>query len=221
MADLTLRDTPVEELMDALSVARQEAAMAKEELNKAIEMSERDHGVITKELEGLRAELAEARSILDTRIEIIAKQAAAAAVAKWAAAPVFVPASASASASASSASASASSAAHSVATTTGIPPATDDSPVTVQQMQQQQQQGKWPSSSSSTPVGQLGTVTITMEDANALLNAPSQKQFVSVDAGVVVGNSSRSVYFPHKKIQVEEKQPRGVAVVDLFPRFCC
>ena len=208
MADLTLRDTPVEELMDALSVARQEAAMAKEELNKAIEMSERDHGVITKELEGLRAELAEARSILDTRIEIIAKQAAAAAVAKWAAAPVFVPASASASS------------AHSVAT--GIPPVTDDSPITVaqQQQQQQQQQGKWPSS-SATPVGQLGTVTITMEDANALLNAPSQKQFVSVDSGVVVGNSGRSVHFPHKRIQVEEKQPRGVAVVDLFPRFCC
>jgi hypothetical protein len=203
MADLTLRDTPVEELMDALSVARQEAAMAKEELNKAIEMSERDHGVITKELESLRAELAEARSILDTRIEIIAKQAAAAAVAKWAAAPEFVPASASASAS------SASSAAHSVATTTGIPPVTDDSPVTVQQ---QQQQGKWPSS-SSTPVGQLGT--------HDLLNAPSQKQFVSVDAGVLVGNSGRSVHFPHNKLQVEEKQPRGVAVVDLFPRFCC
>ena len=69
MADLTLRDTPVEELMDALSVARQEAAMAKEELNKAIEMSERDYGVITKELESLRAELAEARKYPILRVE--------------------------------------------------------------------------------------------------------------------------------------------------------
>ena len=80
---MSVIDTPVEELIDALALARQETAFAKEQLNTALEMSEKDHVVMSQELSQLKEELARAQALLDDRIVKAAKKVAEETVANW------------------------------------------------------------------------------------------------------------------------------------------
>lgn len=74
------RDSPIEELMDALTVAREETLAAKFELNKVIVWSEGERERLEHEIVELKKDLVDANFDLDVRIHEIARAAVKAAV---------------------------------------------------------------------------------------------------------------------------------------------
>ena len=74
------RDSPLEELMDALAVAREETMAAKYELNKVIAWSEGERERLEREIVELKKDLVDANFDLDVRIHEIATAAVKAAV---------------------------------------------------------------------------------------------------------------------------------------------
>ena len=75
-----VRDSPLEELMDALTVAREETLAAKFELNKVIAWSEGERQRLEYEIVELKKDLVDANFDLDVRIHEIATAAVKAAV---------------------------------------------------------------------------------------------------------------------------------------------
>jgi hypothetical protein len=74
------RDSPLEEIMDALTVAREETLAAKFELNKVIAWSEGERQRLEYEIVELKKDLVDANFDLDVRIHEIATAAVKAAV---------------------------------------------------------------------------------------------------------------------------------------------